>query len=504
VREHTGNRFSSNHAFSQAQVEQAAQQVASEHRGKRLLMNVTMAHRALALRQSIVTTVLGALAMISLYVSEQTTPTLDHDTLTVWALATCANIVLRAGINLKLFTARAPITVLSSAPMRLLPLLVVVLAAIQWIWSIELFVSQPLGTNEFILFVGLLGVSVAVLGMWPAVPIAVFVYLATTWPPFFLQLYQTQTLPLWALGMVASSVALILWACVYVHLKQVQTILDRSDEIDLLVARLHSANVELNSANSTLATLRNEAASELTARSLFFSSASHDFGQRLHAMKLLAHSSMGAVADRRVEIPALHRLADAIEDVQQYVNDVLDFARFDGVAPTPDRRDVDLQHLFQQLELNFEDVACAKNVTVIFRSTDVVLWTDPSMLRRMLENLVSNAIKFSSARVLVAARRRSSGIAIEVWDQGPGIAASDHKIIFVPFRQTANDAGRSGGVGLGLAIVKRFADCLGYQVTVHSKLGRGTVMTIIVPRHAMREQADARDVAPAAGIASAC
>jgi signal transduction histidine kinase len=498
VREHVGDRFSSNHTFSQAQVEEAANVGASEHRGKRLLMNVTMAHRALALRQSVVTTFLGALAMVSLYVSELTTPTIDHDALTLWAIATSANIVLRATLNLKLFIARAPITVLSSPRLRLLPLLIVVLAAIQWIWSIELFVGQPLGVNEFILFVGLLGISVAVLGMWPAVPIAVFVYLATTWPPFFLRLYQTQTLPLGALGMVAVSVALILWACVYVHVKQVQAILDRSDEIDLLVARLHVANEELKDANSTLATLRNEAASELAARSLFFSSASHDFGQRLHAMKLLAHSSIGTVADKRIEIQALHRLADAVEDVQQYVNDVLDFARFDGLALTPERRDVDVQNLFQQLELNFEDVAAAKKVSLVFRSTDVVLSTDPSMLRRMLENLVSNAIKFSSARVLVAARRRSNAIAIEVWDQGPGIAAADHQIIFVPFQQSANDVQRSGGVGLGLAIVKRFADCLGYQLVVRSKLGSGTVMTIVVPRDAAHAQADDRSRAPAA------
>ena len=83
VRAHLADRFSSNHAFSQAQVEQAANVVASEHRGKRLLMNVTMGHRALALRQSVVTTFLGALTMTSLYVSEQATPTVGHHALVV-------------------------------------------------------------------------------------------------------------------------------------------------------------------------------------------------------------------------------------------------------------------------------------------------------------------------------------------------------------------------------------------------------------------------------------
>ena len=485
MRERVG-RFGANHAFSQAQVEQAANATAAEHRGKRLLMNVTMGHRALALRQSIVTTFLGALTMISLYVAEQVTPTVGRDALRLWAIATFVNVALRAALSLKLFTAPVPVAVVSSVGWRLLPLLIAVLAAVQWIWSIEVFVARPLGANEFILFVGLMGISVAVLGMWPVVPIAAFMYLATTWPLFFFRLYQTQSVSVVSQAMVALSVALVLWACVYLHVKQVRTILDRSDEIDLLVARLHVANEELKSANGSLATLRNDAASELAARSLFFSGASHDFGQRLHAMKLLAHSSIGTVADKQIEVPALHRLADAVEDVQQYVTDVLDFARFEGAALVPERRAVELQQLFQQLELGFEDVAASRQVHLFFRATDIVLRTDPSMLRRVLENLVSNAIKFSSGKVLVAGRRRSGEVAIEVWDQGPGISADDYEIIFVPFRQSARDDDRSGGVGLGLAIVKRFADCLGYELMVRSKLGSGTVMTVIVPSDDVR------------------
>ena len=105
-------------------------------------------------------------------------------------------------------------------------------------------------------------------------------------------------------------------------------------------------------------------------------------------------------------------------------------------------------------------------------------------MQRVLENLVSNAIKFSTNhRVLVAARRREGAVAIQIWDQGPGIVPEAQAAIFTPFYQSS--VGRKGveGVGLGLAVVKRFVDCLGYEIRVRSRVGRGTVMTVLVPEN---------------------
>jgi len=109
--------------------------------------------------------------------------------------------------------------------------------------------------------------------------------------------------------------------------------------------------------------MRNEAAAELETRSVFFSSASHDFRQRLHAMKLLAHSAINdAGKSHGSSPPPLKRLADSVEDVEHYITNVLDFARFDRSSPNAERRVVPLQQVFQQLDLNFEDVAAAKRL----------------------------------------------------------------------------------------------------------------------------------------------
>jgi signal transduction histidine kinase len=317
--------------------------------------------------------------------------------------------------------------------------------------------------------------------MWPTVPIAAILYLVTTWPPFFLRLYQVGWVPGPVLLVLALGVGAVIWACVYLEISQVQPILNRSDEVELLLAKLRDTNRELNQVNHELDSMRRDAASALETRSMFFSSATHDFRQRLHAMKLLAHSAIDDTGSGSKAYTPLRRLTDAVEDVEFYITDVLDFAKLEGGPLSPIKRDVTLQAIFHELDLNFEEVATAQKVVLTFRATDVLLRTDPTMLQRILENLISNAIKFTRSGVLVAARRRNGCVAIEVWDQGGGIPTELQSQIFVPFYQAPTVAAEKVGVGLGLAVVKRLADSLGCEMQVRSRIGRGSVMTVLVP-----------------------
>ena len=132
--------------------------------------------------------------------------------------------------------------------------------------------------------------------------------------------------------------------------------------------------------------------------------------------------------------------------------------------------------------IRFEDVAAAKNVDLRIRATPMCLRSDALMLVRILENLVSNAIKFTRGRVLLTAHRHGDEIHVEVRDQGPGIPPDCVDKVFDAFYQGQNtqESARQG-VGLGLAIVKRLADALGYRIEVHTRPGRGTLMRLIVP-----------------------
>ena len=480
LKSNTHETFSEDHRFSRQQVEDAATLVASEGSRKRLLLNVTMGHRRLSQRQSFISHSLGVLLVLAVYTTEHFSPSLDGSMLNLWVVVSFLSIAARAALLYKVFKP-LPVEMANSIGLRLLPLLIVLISAVHWMWTMQLFVGRDLTLTVFVLYAGFLGISIAVMGMWPTVPIVAVIYLVTTWPPFFARLYLGGWVAVPVLLLLIAIVVVVLWACVFLQVNQIQPILDRSDEVELLLAKLHDVNETLTKTNGALQDMRNDAASELESRSMFFSTASHDFRQRLHAMKLLTH---GAIAQGLLAEQAnakLNRLASCVEDVEAYVTDVLDFARFDGAALRPNRRVVELQHIFQQLNINFEDVAVEKRVGLVVRATAAVLTTDGGMLQRMLENLISNAIKFSSGKVLVAARPRAGGIAIEVWDQGKGIAPEALNAIFSPFYQAAADPTGKTGVGLGLAVVKRFADCLEYAVSVRSRPNRGTVITVSIP-----------------------
>ena len=229
--------------------------------------------------------------------------------------------------------------------------------------------------------------------------------------------------------------------------------------------------------------MRQRAASELSTRSTFFSSASHDFRQRLHAMKLLTQACAAESTRAQSKSPALVRLAGAVEDLEVYITDVLDFASLESGGLKPERNLVNLQDLFHAMNLEFETIADEKKVDMRIRTTDIRLRTDAAMLLRVLENLVANAIKFTSAGVLVAARPRGEWVAIEVWDQGPGIAEGTDSLIFEAFyrRNSAYHDHAKDGVGLGLAIVRRMAECLEYGIDVRSSPGKGTRMRVMIP-----------------------
>jgi signal transduction histidine kinase len=164
------------------------------------------------------------------------------------------------------------------------------------------------------------------------------------------------------------------------------------------------------------------------------------------------------------------------------MTDILEFARLESASLDPERKSVRLQSMFQQIDVRFEDIAVASNVDLRIRATPVSLCTDASMVVRILENLVSNAIKFTRARVLLTARRRGSELYVEVRDQGPGVPPDSIDKVFDAFYQGQDTRESSEqGVGLGLAIVKRLADALGYRMEVVSRPGRGTLMRLVIP-----------------------
>ena len=136
----------------------------------------------------------------------------------------------------------------------------------------------------------------------------------------------------------------------------------------------------------------------------------------------------------------------------------------------------------RQLGEEFAPVAAAKGLRLAVRPTGAVVHTDPAYLRRILQNLIGNALRYTeTGGVLVAARRRRGVVRIDVWDTGIGIPEAEQDNIFKEFHRLNARASASQGMGLGLAIVERACALLGHPLGVRSQVGRGSCFMVQLP-----------------------
>jgi len=249
----------------------------------------------------------------------------------------------------------------------------------------------------------------------------------------------------------------------------------RTEELKSALSRLERTNDELMTARDV-----SERANRFKTR--FFTAVGHDLLQPLHAARL----SVTALAEPD-GTPQHRRLADRIEHslttIEELLKSILDISKLEAGVTTPSLRPVALDELFASLVLDIEPLARAKNVALTWRRNDWAVTSCPLMLRRILQNLLTNAVQYTQqGGIKLAARRRGSGVRIEVWDTGPGILPSERDMIFEEFqRGPATDRPAIGGFGLGLSIVQRMADALDHHLSLCSRVGHGTRFSITAP-----------------------
>ena len=138
--------------------------------------------------------------------------------------------------------------------------------------------------------------------------------------------------------------------------------------------------------------------------------------------------------------------------------------------------------MFRQLDIEFAPTARAKGLTLRFVAASLAVRSDRRLLRRLLQNLVSNAIKYTpKGRVLVGCRRIAGSVRIEVWDTGLGIPADQQRLVFEEFHRLEQGARAARGLGLGLSIVERLGRVLGHPIGLRSAPGRGSVFSVVAP-----------------------
>ncbi|WP_049622292.1 hybrid sensor histidine kinase/response regulator [Frateuria defendens] len=275
------------------------------------------------------------------------------------------------------------------------------------------------------------------------------------------------------------------------------------------VTAFREAEHELTLANETLELRVAERTAELArasaeaqranaAKSRFLAAVGHDLLQPLHAAQLFAH----ALAERGGEPATARNLLGALAATEGLLAGLLDIARLEGGRLHPQPRDFALAEVFDPLAAEFRALAADRGLRLEVIGSRAWVHSDPQLLRRVLQNFLSNALRYAErGRVLLGVRRAGAQLRLQVWDTGPGIAPEEQRAIFEEFRRGSTAGGQ--GLGLGLAIARRMARLLGHPLGLRSWPGRGSVFELDVPRVAAGLPATATSLAAPAQSLSA-
>ncbi|SIQ03462.1 Na+/proline symporter [Rhizobium sp. RU35A] len=262
---------------------------------------------------------------------------------------------------------------------------------------------------------------------------------------------------------------------------------------ETLEQRVEERTAELTRVNRELAEARAAADEANLGKTRFFAAAGHDILQPLNAARLYSSTLVERLGQS--DNSALVRNIDsALESVESILGAVLDISRLDTGAMKPRVTAVPLDDLLRRIETDFAPVAREKNLKFRVMPSSLIVKTDPNLLRRLVQNLVSNAIKYTiSGKVLVGARRRGREVVIEVVDSGIGIPSSKFRTVFREFARLDEGARTAAGLGLGLSIVDRISRVLSHPVELASTPGRGTIFRVRMPRDMGRTRPSAPD-----------
>lgn len=248
--------------------------------------------------------------------------------------------------------------------------------------------------------------------------------------------------------------------------------------------RLRQENLELV---QDLKEQRDRARAADKAKSRFLAAASHDLRQPIHALGLFAGAlaslaERGPVDARRASDIAT-RLRSMLGNLGDLLNGLLDISRLDaGVVPVA-REPIAVERLFEELQQAFAGTASERGLRWRVRSSRLWIDSDPLLLRRVLDNLLANAFRYTSqGGVLLGCRRRDGELELQVLDSGEGIAEYEQEAVFEEFVQLHNpERDRKQGLGLGLAIVRHCARLLGHRLNLRSHPGKGSMFCLRVP-----------------------
>ncbi|MCK5768915.1 NahK/ErcS family hybrid sensor histidine kinase/response regulator [Algiphilus sp.] len=264
--------------------------------------------------------------------------------------------------------------------------------------------------------------------------------------------------------------------------KRAESILQRVNEE--LEQRVADRTRELTDAEADAHRARQEAEAANLSKTRFLAATTHDLAQPLNAARLFNHA-LEQAEDGETR-GAARNIGRSLAAMEQLLEGLSDISRLDAGAQKTDIRAFPVQTLLDTLAT--ECRAIAEERGLVLRTVPCSAWirSDEVLLRRIIQNLLTNALRYTGrGRVLLGCRRRGGALIIEVWDTGPGIPADKRREIFEEFRRLhPHEPHAERGLGLGLAISERIARLLGHELSLDSRMGSGSVFRVHVDRAA--------------------
>lgn len=250
-----------------------------------------------------------------------------------------------------------------------------------------------------------------------------------------------------------------------------------------LEQRVMSRTSELELLNQQLAAAKQQLEEHTASKNRFFAAASHDLLQPFNAAALFCGLIREKSTDTQVQQLA-RDLAASLNSAEELLASILELTKLDAGVIKAQKAAVSVGSLLDQIAREAGLLSAGKPIQFRYRPSRLWVDTDSRLLRRVVQNLVANALRYTpNGKILLGCRRTqlhgAPALRIEVWDTGIGISPDEQQRIFLEFQQ--GKQADNQGLGIGLAISQRISDLLQHPLTLRSEPGKGSCFAVTLP-----------------------
>ncbi|MFJ5295323.1 NahK/ErcS family hybrid sensor histidine kinase/response regulator [Pseudomonas sp. NPDC088368] len=250
-----------------------------------------------------------------------------------------------------------------------------------------------------------------------------------------------------------------------------------------LEQRVAERTRELSQLNVALTEAKAHAEAANQSKTRFLAAVSHDLMQPMNAARLFSAALLhvdDSIPDEAQKL--IQHLDSSLRSAEDLISDLLDISRLENGKFTPTIAPFPLNNLFDTLGAEFKALAQEQGLNFRVRGSQLRVASDAKLLRRVLQNFLTNAFRYAKGPILLGVRRTGASVSLEVWDRGPGIPEDKRQVIFEEFKRLDSHQTRAEkGLGLGLAIADGLCRVLGHTLEVRSWPGKGSVFSVTVP-----------------------